>query len=298
LYLSHCGRCHGEDGDATDYYHVIPLAGIGRRPPLGLVGRFQEESFTARGIRFSGTEAIALKNHLFQLQGAKGFNDPGWLWSPYLLSRKFALVKQCRILDVRDREDYLSAHIPNAVSVPLGEDQQVRALSISTIEEVFQEQGIEEMTQLIVYDRDGGPGAAYLWSQFMDAGHSYVAVLDGGWLNWLAQGFPTSEQTPGFTPSEYQLEPRPQNRASFSEDAVGLVEWDWHELTGRDGLVDAMSAVVYLESIGIGRDGTYLVQGTFKELSFLRLVLHLQGRRTLIQLADANRFLLHLEERH
>lgn len=46
--------------------------------------------------------------------------------------------------------------------------------------------GVNNSTQVIVYDAQGGMFAARLWWMLRWLGHEAVAVLDGGWQAWLA----------------------------------------------------------------------------------------------------------------
>ena len=50
--------------------------------------------------------------------------------------------------------------------------------------------GINDDTQVVAYDGQGGMFAARLWWLLRWIGHAYVAVLDGGLAAWQAQGLP------------------------------------------------------------------------------------------------------------
>ena len=56
--------------------------------------------------------------------------------------------------------------------------------------------GIDADSQVVAYDAHGGMFAARLWWLLRWVGHAGVAVLDGGWSAWQAQGLPMSDQTP------------------------------------------------------------------------------------------------------
>jgi hypothetical protein len=43
-------------------------------------------------------------DYMSSLRGAKGFPDPGWLVTPYLLERKAPRIHEFRILDTRDKD--------------------------------------------------------------------------------------------------------------------------------------------------------------------------------------------------
>ena len=54
--------------------------------------------------------------------------------------------------------------------------------------ELFRRWGMNNQTQLVAYDAQGGQFAVRLWWLARWLGHSSVAVLDGGWQAWLAHG--------------------------------------------------------------------------------------------------------------
>ena len=52
--------------------------------------------------------------------------------------------------------------------------------------------GIDDSTQVVAYDAQGGMFAARLWWMLRWVGHQQVAVLDGGLPAWTAAGLPVS----------------------------------------------------------------------------------------------------------
>lgn len=66
--------------------------------------------------------------------------------------------------------------------------------------EHFQQQaqvlGIDNDSQIIVYDDQGLFSAARAWYMFKAMGHKHVAVLDGGLPEWLKLGFPVCSAMP------------------------------------------------------------------------------------------------------
>jgi thiosulfate/3-mercaptopyruvate sulfurtransferase len=52
--------------------------------------------------------------------------------------------------------------------------------------------GIDRNIQVVAYDQGSGAYAARLWWLMRWAGHTRVAVLDGGYAAWLAAGLPVS----------------------------------------------------------------------------------------------------------
>lgn len=55
--------------------------------------------------------------------------------------------------------------------------------------------GLDDHTQVVVYDRQGANYCGRLWWMLKWSGHSRVAVLDGGLKAWQAAGLPTSNRS-------------------------------------------------------------------------------------------------------
>ena len=100
------------------------------------------------------------------------------------------------------RRDYRRAHLPGAVYAGLDDDLSGTVTPgitgrhplpdkdqlIATINRL----GIDNDTQVVVYDDQAGQmAAARLWWLLTWAGHTAVAVLDGGFLSWQSLGLPT-----------------------------------------------------------------------------------------------------------
>lgn len=97
---------------------------------------------------------------------------------------------------------WLSAHIPGAAFAHLDRDlagslHPLRGRHPLPDAERFCEAlgrwGISPEHQVVAYDeRDGSMAAARLWFLLRLLGHQRVAVLDGGFTRWSAQGMPTA----------------------------------------------------------------------------------------------------------
>jgi thiosulfate/3-mercaptopyruvate sulfurtransferase len=113
---------------------------------------------------------------------------------------------QLRIVDCRaslqnpaaGREQYAKAHLPGAsfadllddLSGPIVAGQTGRhpLPSIESFVARLQGWGIGARSQVVVYDDAGGAFAARLWWMLRWLGHDAVAVLDGGFPAWVAEG--------------------------------------------------------------------------------------------------------------
>ncbi|MFC7344038.1 sulfurtransferase [Saccharopolyspora griseoalba] len=115
------------------------------------------------------------------------------------------------VLDVRwslqgppGREAYEAGHLPGAVFVdldaelagdpgpagrhPLPEPEGLQA--------VLRRAGVDADRRVVVYDAGDGSSAARAWWLLRWAGHRNVAVLDGGYAAWTAEGKPTATDVP------------------------------------------------------------------------------------------------------
>jgi thiosulfate/3-mercaptopyruvate sulfurtransferase len=84
----------------------------------------------------------------------------------------------------------------------------------------------------VAYDDVGGWVAARLWWMLDDLGHRRVAVLDGGYPAWVAEGHPVTTDIPGFPSARLDL-----------ADA-------WTRTIDRDGLIERLGKVVLLDARG------------------------------------------------
>jgi thiosulfate/3-mercaptopyruvate sulfurtransferase len=112
--------------------------------------------------------------------------------------------------------DYLISHIPDAVFVDwvheITDPADPRHAQIAPPERfaaAMSRAGIGDDTFVVVYDDAGGMFAARLWWALNYYGHSQVAVLDGGWQKWVAEGRPVSDVLPTFAPTTFTARPDP-----------------------------------------------------------------------------------------
>jgi thiosulfate/3-mercaptopyruvate sulfurtransferase len=113
------------------------------------------------------------------------------------------------------REEYLAAHIPGARFLDIDElsDRSNPAPhmlpSADAFGEAMERLGIGREDRIVVYDNSPTRNAARGWFMLRHFGARQVAILDGGFQKWLAEGRPTeSGEAP---PREARFEPR-ENR--------------------------------------------------------------------------------------
>ncbi len=124
---------------------------------------------------------------------------------------------------------YLASHIPGAVYAPLDLDLSGPMTDsngrhpLPTPEKMiatFSAWGIDSTKQIVAYDDAGaigGLGAARLWWMLRYMGHEAVAVLDGGWAVWAAEGRPTQAGLVTSTPAHFVGTPQPEMKVEADE---------------------------------------------------------------------------------
>ncbi len=94
--------------------------------------------------------------------------------------------------------------------------------------------GVTPTTQIVAYDDVGGQYAARLWWLARWIGHARVAVLDGGWQNWTAAGYPVDAVVPN-PPGGGSVVARPEGSLlrSATELRANLAQRRWLVLDAR-----------------------------------------------------------------
>lgn len=123
-------------------------------------------------------------------------------------------------------DQYRLAHIPGAVYADLTSDLAGRPTGtngrhplppVQDLARTLGRFGIGAGTQVVAYDQDAGMYASRFWWLLRYAGHDAVAVLDGGWSRWLAEGRPTRGGEESRTPVTFDPSPRPELVASIDD---------------------------------------------------------------------------------
>lgn len=126
------------------------------------------------------------------------------------------------LLDVRwrlggppGRLDYDRAHLPGAVYLDL--DTELAAEpgpagrhplpDPADLQRVLRAAGVRTGAPVVVYDDDNGSIAARAWWLLRWAGHSRVAVLDGGFRAWVVQDRPVTAEVPLPAPGDLVVRP-------------------------------------------------------------------------------------------
>ena len=291
LYSAHCGRCHGANGD--DYTcsgDMTPLAGMCKRPRVGMVANHMSPSYFSRGRKFEGDDARDLTAYLCSLRGEKGFDAPEFICLPRLLSKKYSALKHYRAIDVRDKASYAQGHIPNAAlwPVPLV-DQPPLGSAPDEVKATLGSFGVRPETMIVIYDEVVSTKTALLWWSLMRAGHQNVAILDGGLRRWVQEDNPLSAGLTPFEPVEYEaVESRAAQALPVNGEYPVLLlspgsrtaspgKFD-PDLAIRDGgLRTAAEIRAYFSQCEISLRATHRIEGSISNAPFVVYLLSLLG---------------------
>lgn len=145
------------------------------------------------------------------------------------------------------RDDYLRSHIPGAVFVDwVHEITDPASPHHATIAppdrfaEAMRRAGIGSGAMVVAYDDAAGMFAARLWWALNYYGHDKVAVLDGGWSKWTAEGRAVTADTPAIAPGDFVARPRPEWLRTIDQVAAASADADAAGL-----LIDARSPAEY-----------------------------------------------------
>jgi thiosulfate/3-mercaptopyruvate sulfurtransferase len=106
-------------------------------------------------------------------------------------------------------KEYDERHIPGALffDIELHSDHQTELPHMLPSAAQFGRDmgalGIANSHKIVVYDTVGATGAARVWWTFRVFGHAQVAVLNGGFPKWLAEGRPVTAAKPSFPSANY-----------------------------------------------------------------------------------------------
>jgi thiosulfate/3-mercaptopyruvate sulfurtransferase len=142
---------------------------------------------------------------------------------------------------------YLTAHVPGAVYAHLNNDLSAPLTGANgrhplpdpdALTQTFRRLGIGTGMQVVAYDQDNGMFASRLWWMLRWMGHEAVAVLDGGFRKWIAEGRPVASGNNARPAGRFTGSPRPDMTVGV-RDMAGLI--------GRHGtlIIDARAPERY-----------------------------------------------------
>lgn len=124
-------------------------------------------------------------------------------------------VVDCRhdLMDIEaGRREYAQGHIPGAQFAHVDDDLSGTKTGRNgrhplpageTMAARFRAWGINNDTQIVCYDAGGGSFAGRLWWLARWLGHEKVALLDGGWQQWLKETGLASTEPPSRRPGTF-----------------------------------------------------------------------------------------------
>ena len=243
---------------------------------------------------------------------AKGFANPNLIVSADWL-KQHAADAGLRIIDARPAADYEKGHLPGAVNLPVVETfdpAQAKNLpdTKEKLEALFGQKGIANASRVVIYDNGKETPAARLFWTLEYAGHTNVAVLDGGLKAWagststdavsapaatfaskldpsklptkgqcaLAIGDPTKVVLDARSPAEFRGE---DVRTKFGGHIPGAINIEWTENFGSATQLREPEVLAALyEAKGVKKDKeVYALCQTGQRSSVSYLVLRLLG---------------------
>ena len=160
----------------------------------------------------------------------------------HLADPAFTIV-DCRY-DLRDESwgehEHAARHIPGAVSASLdrdlsgvktGQNGRHPLPDPTELARTFSRLGIADGVQVVAYDQDNGSFASRLWWLLRWLGHDSVAVVDGGFATWLAEGRPVRSGTETRPPRDFRGTPRAGWIVNAEEvrALIGRGDWRLHD---------------------------------------------------------------------
>ncbi|MHC1741198.1 MAG: sulfurtransferase [Anaerolineaceae bacterium] len=139
-------------------------------------------------------------------------------------------------------EEYRELHIPGAVYANIDSDLSGAKTphtgrhplpDPSDFKKAMARLGINESSQVIVYDATSGSYAARLWFLLKFYGHSKVAVLDGGFSEWMKQGHKIETGKAANTRKQFTGSPHLDWIVTTSEIEQNLTNPNWLLIDAR-----------------------------------------------------------------
>jgi thiosulfate/3-mercaptopyruvate sulfurtransferase len=137
---------------------------------------------------------------------------------------------------------YVAAHIPHALYAHLDRDLSGPKSGTNgrhplpgpdALTRTFTRFGITSGVQVVAYDQDNGMFASRLWWMLRWLGHDAVAVLDGGFAKWTAEGRDTRSGTETRAAQTFIAAPRPDLLATVDQVAALRADHNWRLVDAR-----------------------------------------------------------------
>src|SRR6478609_1058668 len=154
-------------------------------------------------------------------------------------------IVDCRF-DLKDtsagERAYETAHIPGAVYADVDRDLSAPKTGtngrhplpeVDIFVATLGRLGIDAGTQVVVYDQDSGGFASRLWWMLRWLGHDDVALLNGGFAKWSAEGRPTKSGVEIRTRRVFVPQIHPRMAVTAGEVAGAVASQEWRLIDAR-----------------------------------------------------------------
>ncbi|GAB3678816.1 sulfurtransferase [Halopiger thermotolerans] len=134
-----------------------------------------------------------------------------------------------RLIEVDvDTEAYEEEHAPGAIGfnweTQLQDQTQRDILEKEDFEDLLGSHGVSEDDTVVLYGDNSNWFAAYAYWQFKYYGHDDVKLLDGGREYWLENDYPTTDEVPEFSETEYEAAGPRESIRAYREDVENAIE--------------------------------------------------------------------------
>jgi len=127
-----------------------------------------------------------------------------------------------------DTEAYEEEHAPGAIGfnweTQLQDQTQRDILEKADFEALLGSHGISEDDTVVLYGDNSNWFAAYAYWQFKYYGHDDVYLLDGGREYWLENDYPTTDEEPDFSETEYDAAGPRETIRAYRDDVEKAIE--------------------------------------------------------------------------
>ncbi|WP_425433239.1 sulfurtransferase [Halobacterium salinarum] len=127
-----------------------------------------------------------------------------------------------------DTEAYEELHAPGAIGFNWEtqlQDQTTRdILDKDAFESLLGSHGITEDSTVVLYGDNSNWFAAYAYWQFKYYGHDDVKLLDGGRDYWVDNDYPTSEEPPSFSATDYDASGPFEGIRAYRDDVENAID--------------------------------------------------------------------------
>ena len=139
-------------------------------------------------------------------------------------------------------QQWKEAHIPRAVYAHLdrdlsgpktGRNGRHPLPDVGALARTLGRFGVANHTQVVAYDQDNGMFASRLWWLLRWVGHDAVAVLDGGFAKWTAEGRPVSRGDERAEPADFRPNPRTGMTVDANDVAAHVGDARWRLIDSR-----------------------------------------------------------------